>query len=112
MDKEEVRLQWMAALLGGEYKQAQHALKSPEDKMCCLGVGCDLHAKLTGKGRWLDSSYKVAGGWSKTGYPPLPVEEWLGITHSQALVLAFANDDDRKKFKAIARMIGDMEILP
>ena len=33
---------WVAALRSGEYEQGRKALRSIDDKFCCLGVACEL----------------------------------------------------------------------
>lgn len=40
----EIKTKWVAALRGGEYKQARFALNT-DGGMCCLGVLCDLYRK-------------------------------------------------------------------
>lgn len=47
----EFKAKWLAALRGGEYQQAQGALRRVEEGKvgyCCLGVACEI----SGKGRW------------------------------------------------------------
>lgn len=43
---QKIRKQWTAALRSGEYGQAKEVLRV-QDNYCCLGVLCDLHAKVT-----------------------------------------------------------------
>lgn len=37
-----VKYKWLKALRGGKYKQGRGALKSLDDRFCCLGVLCDI----------------------------------------------------------------------
>jgi len=39
---------WITALKSGEYQQGRGALRTLEDKFCCLGVLCDLYGKEKG----------------------------------------------------------------
>lgn len=34
---------WCDALRSGKYSQAQYVLRDMKDRMCCLGVRCDMH---------------------------------------------------------------------
>lgn len=76
---------WVAALRSGEYKQGKGRLRRPlpgsEFEFCCLGVLCDLHAKETRQGEWLNGGYKVPDFGSSSAYtlPPIEVYRWAGI---------------------------------
>jgi hypothetical protein len=61
----EIKAKWVAALRSGEYKQGRGQLRS-EDRFCCLGVLCDLHAKETGGG-WTGFSYEGGTGTLSDG---------------------------------------------
>lgn len=41
MDRK-IRDKWVEALRSGEYKQGQNALRTNDNKFCCLGVLCDV----------------------------------------------------------------------
>lgn len=43
--KPKIRAAWVAALRSGEYRQARGALRTTDNRMCCLGVLCNLHAQ-------------------------------------------------------------------
>lgn len=51
MEKKKVKMNpkvkklWIAALKSGKYKQGVGALKTNDDKYCCLGVLCDIYRK-------------------------------------------------------------------
>ena len=76
-----VKKKWIAALLSGEYKQAQGRLHEPgTSSYCCLGVLCDLYRKETGKGQWdMNGCFEVNGGVSGRGVPTRAVWMWGGL---------------------------------
>jgi hypothetical protein len=43
-----LKRQWIDALRSGKYQQGKKALRTDENKFCCLGVLCDI----SGKGEW------------------------------------------------------------
>lgn len=43
--KKSIALKWVAALRSGQYKQGTKVLRSHDNKFCCLGVLCNLHAQ-------------------------------------------------------------------
>lgn len=116
MDKEETRLQWMAALLSGDYKQETGSLQTKRG-FCCLGVGCDLYASLEGEGEWKDVQGERGAKrfrlndqtFGVTGYPPQDVCDWLGIDNRQVHDLASKNDKGAS-FDEIAGLIYNMPI--
>lgn len=65
----QVKKIWVEALRGGKYEQTLGKLRRNE-KMCCLGVLCDLHSKAFG-GQWDNESYLK---WE--GLPPPQVAAW------------------------------------
>ena len=82
---------WVAALRSGEYAQAKGALRA-YNSYCCLGVACDLYAKETGQGEWLDleileDQIGVRGAitfrvneWEGRYTLPSEVQGWLGLS--------------------------------
>lgn len=42
--KQSIAERWAAALRSGDYTQGYNRLRSLNDKFCCLGVLCNLHA--------------------------------------------------------------------
>ena len=57
----EIKERWIAALRSGKYKQAQNVLRTGKDRLCCLGVLCDV----VDPERWYveeDSTYMSADG--------------------------------------------------
>lgn len=55
--KKQVKDKWVAALLGGEYKQTRGYLRTSEG-FCCLGVLCDLASK-EGVGHWGEEGEEI-----------------------------------------------------
>ncbi len=101
----ELKSKWVGALRSGEYKQGKTALRSKDDKYCCLGVLCEISGmkrvqdtNAMGDRRWRyyfngDSCTTVLpGGFSKE----------VDNVSSQLIVM---NDDAGKNFNEIADYI-------
>ena len=93
-------LQWMAALLSGDFKQGRGQLHIPDgDRYCCLGVACAIGGKLT--------PYM-----SQSGYGDLPtgfrVSLGMGLDVEGKLIRM--NDDEHKRFPSIAKYISTLPI--
>jgi hypothetical protein len=85
------RQKWIQALWSGKYTQGNAALRTREDKHCCLGVLCDITEGITWH-RQTESSphtavYKTGRTdfWATTddasgGYLPATLARELGIT--------------------------------
>lgn len=115
----EVKAKLVAALRGGEYKQARSYLRT-RDGYCCLGVLCDLYLK---------EHPEYAGGWApyasggtssfSTGaekfcsFPPNQINEWSGLVERyddsdkarDTLRKLAAMNDDGQSFEEIADYI-------
>lgn len=115
----EVKTQWLAALRGEEYQQAEGGLRlgRPEHGPvchCCLGVLCDLHAKATG-GRWEPSvacGDNAAAYLNEVSYLPREVQAWAGLLDLNPTVVNAAItttlsslNDNGATFKQIADLI-------
>jgi hypothetical protein len=105
-EQEKNRKKWVKALRSGKYKQGRSHLRR-EDRFCCLGVACDLHAKETG-GQWVE----ISGTWSyaeESGILPREVRDWLGFDDGRGLIgddlCLAASNDDGASFEEIAQMI-------
>ena len=104
-----IKKRWVAALRSGKYRQGTEALRSG-NTFCCLGVLCDLHAKVT----FVSWDYDpVSGMYSYLGETfllPRSVCEWAGIDVQNPLALrAFLtthNDVHARSYKQIARLIN------
>lgn len=78
--KAEVKAQWIAALLSGDYKQGKHVLRTDTDEYCCLGVLCEVSRELEGvqHGQWIrphpGARYTFAMGES-----PASSQSWSSV---------------------------------
>ena len=72
--KEHRRL-WVEALRSGKYKQGTHALRSSDDRYCCLGVLCDIAGVEWGR----HSSELYRAGYDITAAPPKAMG-FVGLT--------------------------------
>lgn len=43
--KKNIAMKWVKALRSGKYKQGRDRLRTENNKFCCLGVLCNLHAQ-------------------------------------------------------------------
>ena len=105
---EEIKAQWIEALLSGEYKQGKGALRNSKDEYCCLGVLCDLYSKNTGVEWGIDplGSHNMHSNVSMT---PVQVDLWgefANGTSGTLLELAEMNDFGRT-FEQIAEYIKE-----
>jgi hypothetical protein len=52
--KEDIKNIWVEELRSGKYEQNRGALRNNgrDREFCCLGVLCDIHAKLTKTAKW------------------------------------------------------------
>lgn len=69
----EIKQQWTTALRSGEDQQGKHFLRCG-DKFCCLGILCDLHARITGI-QWANEGYYLG---LQSVLPP-EVQAWAGL---------------------------------
>jgi hypothetical protein len=76
-----IKAEWVAALKSGEYKQGQGALRGEDEKMCCLGVLCEIAVKhgvipAPNKGDDYEKNYEY-GPSRETAFPPAAVwRDW------------------------------------
>jgi hypothetical protein len=103
--KPEIKQKWLEALRSGEYRQGISALRSHDDRYCCLGVLCDLHSKETGD-KWEGEVNREYLYHDSTVYPPATVVEWVG-GHLPGVTLACMNDLCRTSFAKIADWIEE-----
>ena len=110
MDKiTENRKKWLDALRSGEYRQGTTRLKTKyTDQFCCLGVLCDLYIKENEQNiRWEDDHILVDGeDYTYTCYPPLVVEEWVGLKGYLGNSVANKNDGGMS-FEEIAKVLEE-----
>ena len=95
---------WIKALRSGDYKQGYHALRSWDDKFCCLGVACDL---LQPKIKWDKAiGYYYIKDYNGN-YPPVSLFiTATGLIGESMYALAIMNDQ-RKSFLTIADVIEE-----
>jgi hypothetical protein len=85
--KAEVKVQWIAALRGGEYKQGQNYL-TRGDRHCCLGVLCQLAVKA---GVPVEVQGETALSYDGGLYSlPLSVADWAGLDGDTSPIVPFA----------------------
>lgn len=113
---QEIKQKWVVALRSGEYEQGKGSLKT-DNKFCCLGVLCDLHAKETG-GQWNVSS-KLAGKLVAKSYLessfdlPGKVSKWAELSlanpgiNNSGKSLIYLNDYLGYSFDQIADIIEE-----
>lgn len=79
---------WVKRLRSGKYSQARGELRKDKkgggSSYCCLGLLCNIHQRMTGKGHWErrpnGSWYYVVGqNDASNGVLPRGVAQWAGI---------------------------------
>lgn len=123
--KREIAEKWIAALNGGEFKQAKEVLRDGTDKYCCLGVLCELYRRETGQGEWdgpgflSDSNFSCGSQADYSGSNlPEGVRQWAGMKtcsgtygyypfgiNKEHKSLVYLNDHANFKFSGIASFI-------
>jgi hypothetical protein len=91
---------WIRALRGGKFKQGRCALRSLNDKYCCLGVLCDLVASHS----W-ERTEGMYTHKNNTWIPALSVLKTVGLPPPQINILVIMNDGKKRSFKSIANYI-------
>lgn len=78
--KPEIKELWIAALESGDYQKGKGQLRSYEDKFCCLGVLCNLHAQAHPE----IAATQMYSGYYLNSCASLPEEVciWSGISYS------------------------------
>lgn len=113
--KPEIKAKWLAALKSGGYKQGHGQLRTNDNKFCCLGVLCDIHASETGE-PWIEAETAFYN-WKYCGEDlmlPKTVIEWAGLSGSNPVLGdadCGAHNDGvmvcKKSFSEIARLIEE-----
>lgn len=70
-----VRL-WVAALRSGEFQQACGSLRG-RGGYCCLGVGCEVFRRATGRGEWDSRDGFSCAERRSSGFLAYHVSQWL-----------------------------------
>jgi hypothetical protein len=112
----EIKEQWIAALTSGKYKQGIGQLRSGQlrsnNKFCCLGVLCNLHAQAHPEIATHQPFSDMYMG--EDSYLPDEVREWAGLDSDNGgyvvcgenVTLAGRNDDGFS-FRKIAKIIQE-----
>jgi hypothetical protein len=113
--KTAVKKLWVEALRSGEYKQGKKCLRTQDNKFCCLGVLCNLHAQAHPKAAASQTNpLSYLGDWQ---WPAWDVCEWAGLPHRYVSVtidgkttrLADHNDGCGTKPKTFAQIADAIE---
>lgn len=75
----EVKRKWVDALNSGEYEPAIKSLRTQDNRYCCLGVLCDIHAKETGNEWDKEGSFTDYLYLGRDDQLPREVAAWAGI---------------------------------
>lgn len=114
--KPNIKKLWINALRSNTYEQGHSVLHNQIDNtFCCLGVLCDIHRKVSKKGK---SEWKTRNSYSGTTYKgscstlPSTVSTWAFEKNPRAIPiiptkgsLARLNDEDKLSFTQIADLI-------
>ena len=88
---EEIKLEWVDALLNGGYDKIHHHLSDSNNGRCVMGVLCDIactHGLLSKNG----SIYNDTVGRTYIGTTPEIVAFWAGLNYEEVLDLEEMND--------------------
>lgn len=104
----EIKKLWVAALRSGDYKQGRSRLRNSYDnKFCCLGVLCNLHAQMHPDIAAKQTSSAMYFG--EDCYLPKKVKQWAQLFERNPSVnsssLVELNDENRMSFSDIADVI-------
>lgn len=110
--KKEIADMWVAELLSGDYIQGTGQLRSNDDKFCCLGVLCNLHAKMHPELAEFQNIKNMY--FSAYGLLPEKVLYWADMKHTdggytlnyETYSLSVANDNGAT-FQEIAQIIRE-----
>ena len=75
-----LKQRWIEALRSGDFKQGRRALRTRDDKYCCLGVLCEVHPHVQGRLDYDSSRYMYY--YQRTDsdvFLPASLEEELGL---------------------------------
>ena len=101
----EIKSKWIESLRSDKYKQGKTFLKY-NDRFCCLGVLCDIHARETNN-QWTDLNEYM----EKQATLPEEVIVWAGLDDAigsygyKSDSYLIEDNDSGKSFKEIADII-------
>lgn len=115
------RQAWITALESGEFTQGRGKLRMSKNdgeprgiiKHCCLGVGCEVFRRETGRGVWEGNGFTAAdpkgsdGTYTGLGLMPREVMDYFGLSNREQDRLVHANDTQRLNFNQIANLIDE-----
>lgn len=108
--KKHIMEKWVAKLESGEYEQGHGSLRPYENKFCCLGVLCNIHAQEHPEIAALETDPNKYLG--NAGYLPPKVQRWAGMNTDNGHLLNYCNylslagmNDSGETFKTIAKVI-------
>ena len=111
---EQIKQDWIAALLSGDYTQGQERLRDG-DRYCCLGVLCDLYVKSHNDLRW-DANEIVDNDnlFVEDVTLPSQVVRWAGLEeYGRGVFVEKANEELKKEQLSLAVMNdGGFSIKP
>jgi hypothetical protein len=115
-----IKAEWVAELRSGKYKQGRCVLRSSDNKFCCLGVLCNIHAKHhpefaskqnnVVQDECLSGDYNFEYGGEEQ-LPPEEVYKWAGLSGDASVKLEgtfdtlYNHNDSGVSFKKIATAI-------
>lgn len=76
-----MKAKWLKALRSGKYQQGDKALRTKDQRHCCLGVLCDISRLGQWKGAFLGGTQYIVGSETGTGEPPAPVADAAGLKY-------------------------------
>ena len=94
--RSDIKEQWIGLLRSGEIPQSHNQLRTA-DGMCCLGVLCELHRRITNEGHWefrpnahgeSKWEYVADGDNGSTAVLPDTVMQWAGLPSDNPEILA------------------------
>lgn len=108
----DIKKDWIAALRSGDYEQGVTCLRDRDNRFCCLGVLCDLHAKAHPEYAWSGPTTVQSMGRGyigATGTLPNMVMFWSELRDSDPRIAGIRashwNDVKESSFLQIADMI-------
>mgnify|MGYP001601051672 CR=1 FL=1 len=104
----EIAKLWIEALRSGEYAQGFGRLRDKDNKFCCLGVLCNLHAQAHPE--IASSQLDPLKYLGRERNLPYTVQKWVGFKslhggNPKGTSIVELNDKQRKSFRDIADWI-------
>ncbi len=83
----DIKKNWLFALRSGDYEQGQFALKTNDDKFCCIGVLCDVIDPTL----WKESANRITWSGHCDFLEPVPLNK-IGLPIEEQSYLVGMND--------------------